>query len=60
MKKNLLKASAFLGLAISAFVLASCGESAEASTEVVNTTTTETLPATEEMPETVEITDLDG
>ena len=60
MKKNLLKASAFLGLAISAFVLASCGESAEASTEVVNTTTTETLPATEEMSETVEITDLDG
>ena len=42
MKKNLLKASAFLGLAISAVVLASCGESAEASTEVVNPTTTET------------------
>ncbi|MDY5982992.1 MAG: hypothetical protein SPJ17_04790 [Anaeroplasma sp.] len=61
MKKNLLKASAFLGLAISAFVLASCGESAEESTEVVNPTTTETLPTTtEEMSETVEITDLDG
>ena len=61
MKKNLLKASAFLGLAISAVVLASCGESAEASTEVVNPTTTETLPTTtEEMSKTVEITDLDG
>ena len=67
MKKNFLKASAFAGLALSALVLASCGENALTSTEVVNPTTTEALPTTTElpttsadMPETVEITDLDG
>lgn len=67
MKKNFFRVGAFAGLAISALVLASCGENVETSTEVVNPTTTEVVPTTtveptttEEIPETVEITDLDG